>query len=60
MKINEIYSIQPLSVAIETITLYQDEKIKILEMKNEKVKFLRLKTNEILEVPKMAIKIAIG
>lgn len=53
---NKVYVIQPISVSIENIILYQDEKIKILEVKNNTVKFLRIITNEILEVPTLALK----
>ena len=59
MKINQIYTIQPITLEIDKIILYQDEQVKILEIKNGNVKFLRLRTNEILEVPKMALEIAI-
>ena len=53
---NKIYTIQPISTNIENITLYQDEQIKILEVKINTVKFLRINTNEILELPIFAIK----
>lgn len=59
MKIKQVYTIQPITLEIDEITLYQDEQVKILDVKNGNVKFLRLKTNEILEVPKMALEIAI-
>ncbi|MSS61455.1 hypothetical protein [Fusobacterium sp. FSA-380-WT-2B] len=59
MKINQVYTIQPITLEIDEITLYQDEQVKILDVKNGNVKFLRLKTNEILEVSKMALEIAI-
>ena len=59
MKINQVYTIQPITLEIDEITLYQDEQVKILDVKNGNVKFLRLRTNEILEVPKMALEIAI-
>ena len=59
MKINQIYTIQPITLEIDEVTLYQDEQVKILDVKNGNVKFLRLRTNEILEVPKMALEIAI-
>lgn len=53
---NKVYTIQPISSNIENITLYQDEQIKILEVKINTVKFLRINTNEILELPTLAIK----
>lgn len=56
---DKIYTIQPISADIENITLYQDEKIKILEVKIDTVKFLRINTNEILEIPTLALKLII-
>lgn len=59
LKANNIYTIQPLEVRIENIRLFQDEKIKILMVTLSKVRFLRYKTNEILEVPTKALEIAV-
>ena len=43
LKLNKIYVIRPLEVEIGNIILFQDEKIKILEITLNKVKFLRCK-----------------
>lgn len=59
LKLNKIYVIQPLEVEIGNIILFQDEKIKVLEVTLNKVKFLRCKNNEILEVPSKALEIAV-
>ncbi|WP_349764107.1 hypothetical protein [Fusobacterium sp. SYSU M8D902] len=56
MQKNKIYTIQPISVEIEGIIFYQDEKIKVLEVKVDKTKLLRINTSEILEMPTIAIK----
>lgn len=59
MKVNQVYLIQPISFETENFTLYQDEQIKILEIKNGEVKFLRLKTNEVLVLSEYALKFVI-
>lgn len=59
LKVNKIYTIQPLEVEIENIILFQDERVKILMVNLATIKFLRYKTNEILEVPTRALEIVV-
>ncbi|MCW6660005.1 hypothetical protein NHG25_05870 [Aerococcaceae bacterium NML191292] len=56
---NALLTVQPISVQIDNITLYQDETLLVLSVKNGIVEIKRMTDETVIKLPIVALKVII-
>lgn len=59
LQLNKFYSVIPQKLQIGKLTLMQDEVIQVLDLFDYRVKFKRMKNDEVVTVEAMAIKMLV-
>lgn len=59
LQLNKFYSVIPQKLQIGKVTLMQDEVIQVLDLFDYRVKFKRMKNDEVVTVEAMAIKMLV-
>lgn len=59
LQLNKFYSVIPQKIQIGKVTLMQDEVIQVLDLFDYRVKFKRMKNDEVVTVEAMAIKMLV-
>lgn len=59
VKVKDIVTVQPRTLAIGTAQLAQDDKLRILEIHNSIIVFEELKTGEVHEVSRVGLEFAV-